>query len=49
MNTATNLLNSKAEHRHPVLLRVRMVQGDENDMTVLDKSGEPKVLEYMLD
>ena len=29
---ATNLLNSKAEHRQPALLRVRMVQGDDNDM-----------------
>ena len=31
-SSATNLLNSKAEHRKPALLRVRMVQGDENDM-----------------
>ena len=31
-STATNLLNSKAEHRQPALLRVRMVQGDDNDM-----------------
>ena len=31
-STATNLLNSKAEHRQPALLRVRMVQGVDNDM-----------------
>ena len=31
-STATNLLNSKAEHRQPALLRVRMVQGNEDDM-----------------
>ena len=31
-STATNLLNSKAEHRQPALLRVRMVQGDDNDV-----------------
>ena len=31
-STATNLLNSKAEHRQPALLRVRMVQGDDSDV-----------------
>ena len=31
-STATNLLNSKAEHRQPALIRVRMVQGDDNDV-----------------
>ena len=31
-STATNLLNSKAEHRQPALLSVRMVQGDDHDM-----------------
>ena len=31
-STATNFLNSKAEHRQPALLRVRMVQGDDNDV-----------------
>ena len=31
-STATNLLNSKAEHRQPARLRVRMVQGDDNDV-----------------
>ena len=33
-STASNLLNSKAEHRQPALLRVRMVQGDENEIQV---------------
>ena len=31
-STATNLLNSKAEHRQPALLRVRMVQGNDNEV-----------------
>ena len=31
-STATNLLNSKAEHRQPALHIVRMVQGDDNDV-----------------
>ena len=30
-STATNLLNSKAEHRQPALLRVRMVRENEDD------------------
>ena len=30
-STATNLLNSKAEHRQPALLRVRMVRENDND------------------
>ena len=30
-STATNLLNSKAEHRQPALLRVRMVRENEED------------------
>ena len=33
-STASNLLNSKAEHRQPALLRVRMVQGDDNEIQV---------------
>ena len=31
-STATNLLNSKAEHRQPALLRVRMVRENDNNM-----------------
>ena len=31
-STATYLLNSKAEHRQPALLRVRMVQGNKNEV-----------------
>ena len=31
-STATNLLNSKAEHRQPALLKVRMVQGNDNEV-----------------
>ena len=38
-STATNLLNSKAEHRQPALLRVRMVQGDDNDMAGPGENG----------
>ena len=30
-STADNVLNSKAEHRQPALLRVRMVRGDDED------------------
>ena len=30
-STANNVLNSKAEHRQPALLRVRMVRGDEGE------------------
>ena len=30
-STADNLLNSKAEHRQPALLRVRMVRGDDGE------------------
>ena len=33
-STASNLLNSKAEHRQPALLRVRMVRGDDNEIQV---------------
>ena len=31
-STATNLLNSKAEHRQPALLRVRMVRENDEDL-----------------
>ena len=31
-SAATNLLNSKAEHRQPALLRVRMVRENDNNM-----------------
>ena len=30
-STADKILNSKAEHRQPALLRVRMVRGDDGD------------------
>ena len=33
-STANNLLNSKAEHRQPALLRVRMVRGHEDEEQV---------------
>ena len=38
-STATNLLNSKAEHRQPALLRVRMVRENENDDLGADQRG----------
>ena len=31
-STATNLLNSKAEHRQPALLRVRMVRENDDNL-----------------
>ena len=34
-STAINLFNSKAEQRQPALLRVRMVQGNDNEPTDL--------------
>ena len=36
---ANNLLNSKAEHRQPALLRVRMVRENENDDLGADQRG----------
>ena len=38
-STANNLLNSKAEHRQPALLRVRMVRENENDDVGADQRG----------
>ena len=36
-STADNILNSKAEHRQPALLRVRMVRGDDGDDQRVDR------------
>ena len=38
-STATNLLNSKAEHRQPALLRVRMVRENDDNAARPDHGG----------
>ena len=38
--TATNLLNSKAEHRQPALLRVRMVRDNDETMPGRGNGGQ---------
>ena len=39
-STATNLLNSKAEHRQPALLRVRMVRDNDETMPGRGNGGQ---------
>ena len=38
-STATNLLNSKAEHRQPALLRVRMVRENDDNAAGPNRGG----------